>query len=115
MKTRATPLILAIGAIVAITGCATRPESIRSTYVPFERYAALDCPQLATRQADTRAELEKFSKLQDSKANGDAVGVFLLGIPFSKLSGDHEADVARLKGEVEAIDTAQIRAKCKSV
>jgi hypothetical protein len=37
----------------------------------------------------------------------------LLGIPFSKLSGDHEADVAKWKGEVEAIDTAQIRKKCK--
>jgi hypothetical protein len=64
---------------------------------------------------DTRAELEKYSKMQDSKANGDAFGVFLLGIPFSKLSGDHEGDVARLKGEVEAIDTAQIKNKCKNV
>ncbi len=64
---------------------------------------------------DTRADLEKYSKMQDSKANGDAFGVFLLGIPFSKLSGDHEGDVARLKGEVEALDTAQIKGKCKSV
>ena len=61
---------------------------------------------------DTRSELDKFSKLQDEKATGDAVGVFLLGIPFSKLSGDHEGDVARLKGEVEAIETAQIKNKC---
>jgi hypothetical protein len=61
---------------------------------------------------DTRVELDKFSKLQDEKATGDAVGVFLLGIPFSKLSGDHEGDVARLKGEVEAIETAQIKNKC---
>jgi DNA-binding Xre family transcriptional regulator len=33
----------------------------------------------------------------------------------SKLTGDHEADVARLKGEVEAIETAQIKAKCKTL
>lgn len=70
---------------------------------------------LATKMTDTRAELDKYSKMQDSKANGDALGVFLLGIPFSKLSGDHEGDVARLKGEVEALDTAQVKNKCKSV
>lgn len=65
--------------------------------------------------SDTRAELDKYSKLQDGKATGDAWGVFLLGVPFSKLSGDHEGDVARLKGEIEAIDTAQVIGKCKAL
>ncbi|WP_202716939.1 hypothetical protein [Thiothrix subterranea] len=63
--------------------------------------------------ADTRAELDKFSKMQNSKANVDAAGVFLVGIPVSKLSGDFQADVARLKGEVEAIETAQVKKNCK--
>lgn len=100
---------------LAVTGCANRPESIRASHVSHEKYTHLDCTQLATKMTDTRADLDKFSKMQDSKANGDAFGVFLLGVPFSKLSGDHEGDVARLKGEVEAIDTAQVKAKCKSV
>lgn len=100
-------------ASAALFGCANRPESIRASFVSHEKFAGLDCTELTTRMGDTRAELEKFSKMQDSKANGDAVGVFLLGVPFSKLSGDHEADVARLKGQVEAIDTAQVKAKCK--
>jgi len=64
---------------------------------------------------DSRAELDKYSKLQDSKANLDAATVFLVLIPASKLSGDHEGDVARLKGEVEAIETAQVKGKCKSL
>ena len=98
-----------------IAGCANRPESIRASHVSFEKYIDLDCPALTTRLSDTRAELDKFSKMQDSKANGDAFGVFLLGIPFSKMSGDHEGDVARLKGEVEAIETAQVKNKCKSI
>lgn len=55
----------------------------------------------------------KFSAMQNSKANADAAGVFLVGIPVSKLTGDHEADVARLKGEVEAISTAQVKKGCK--
>jgi len=52
--------------------------------------------------------------MQNSKATGDAWGVFLLAIPFSQLSGDHAADVAKWKGEVEAIETAQVKKKCKA-
>jgi len=62
---------------------------------------------------DARAELTKVSALQDSKATGDAWGVFLILVPISKLTGDHAGDVAKWKGEVEAIDTAQIKNKCK--
>lgn len=106
---------LLAAALIVVGGCANRPESIRASHVSHEKYTQLECPALATKLADTRAELDKYSKMQDSKANGDAFGVFLLGIPFSKLSGDHEGDVARLKGEVEAIDTAQVKNKCKSI
>lgn len=112
---RVTKLVLTSVVALSIVGCANRPETIRASFVSHEKYTALDCTQLATRMVDTRAELEKFSKMQDGKATGDAVGVFLLGIPFSKLSGDHEGDVARLKGEVEALDTAQIKTGCKKV
>lgn len=106
-------IVVTLGTLL-LAGCATRPESIHASYVSHEKFGYLDCPQLATKMDDTRTELVKFSKMQDDKANGDAVGVFLLGIPFSKLSGDHEGDIARLKGEVEAIETSQIKLKCKA-
>ena len=73
----------------------------------------MDCQQLATKLADSRSELEKFSKMQDTKANVDAATVFLALIPVSKLTGDHQGDIARLKGEVEAVETAQIKTNCK--
>jgi len=62
---------------------------------------------------DARANLQKFSDMQNSKANLDAATVFFVLIPASKLSGDSAGDVAKWKGEVEAVDTAQIRASCK--
>lgn len=108
-----TPLL--ITTIVLLSACANRPETIRASHVSHEKFTHLECAHLSTKMSDARAELDKYSKLQDSKATGDAWGVFLLGIPFSKLSGDHEGDVARMKGEVEAIDTAQIKNKCKSI
>ncbi|MDO8385389.1 MAG: hypothetical protein Q7T13_03190 [Polaromonas sp.] len=105
--------LLGLAAIsIVMAGCANRPESIRASHVSHEKFTHLDCTALATKMASTRADLDKFSKMQDTKANGDAFGVFLLGIPFSKLSGDHEGDVARLKGEVEAIETAQVKGQC---
>jgi hypothetical protein len=106
--------ILIIVSAMAIVACANRPETIHASFVSHEKYVDLNCDQLVTRISDTRSDLDKFSKLQDGKATGDAWGVFLLGVPFSKLSGDHEGDVARLKGEVEAIETAQIKNKCKA-
>ena len=63
--------------------------------------------------SDARAELAKVSKKQNSEATGDAWGVFLVLVPVSKLTGDYEGEVAKWKGEVEAINTAQIKAKCK--
>ena len=109
-----TVVLLALFVTASLGACANRPESIHASFVSHEKYMDLECAALDVRMSDTRAELDKVSKLQDSKATGDAVGVFLLGIPFSKLSGDHEADVARLKGEVEAIETAQVKKKCKA-
>ena len=99
--------------LVLVSACASRPESISASYVSHEKYIAGDCTRLATQMTDARAELAKVSAMQDTNANWDAVGVLLVLIPFSKLSGDHAGDVAKWKGEVEAIDTAQIKNKCK--
>jgi hypothetical protein len=106
-------LFLAAAILATLTACANRPESIHASHVSHEKYTGLSCIELSTKLADSRANLVKFSDMQNTKANMDAAGVFLLGIPFSKLSGDSEADVAKSKGEIEAIETAQIKEKCK--
>lgn len=107
-------LVIATVALAVLSGCATRPESISASYVSFEKYVGNDCTQLATAMADTRAELQKYSSMQNTKANLDAATVFLAFVPASKLTGDHAGDVAKFKGEVEAIDTAQIKKGCKA-
>ena len=104
-------LLIAVTTL-SLVACANRPESIRASFMSHEKFVHLECVELGTKLLDARAELDKFSKMQDEKANGDAIGVFLLGIPFSKLTGDHEGDVARAKGQIEAIETAQIKNKC---
>jgi hypothetical protein len=105
--------LLAGLALTLLSACATRPESISASYVSHEKYADNDCAKLVSLMSDARAELTKFSEMQNSKANVDAASVFFVLIPASKLTGDSAADVAKWKGEVEAIDTARIKNKCK--
>jgi hypothetical protein len=104
--------ILSLTAVI-LAGCATRPESISASYISHEKYMGKDCTQLGLAMSDARNELTKFSSMQDSKANIDAATVFFVLIPASKLAGDHAGDVAKWKGEVEAIDTALIKIGCR--
>lgn len=106
-------MALLAAAVVGLSACATRPESISASFVSHEKYSGLTCEQLTTQMVDARGNLQKFSDMQNSKANMDAATVFFVLIPASKLSGDSAGDVAKWKGEVEAIETAQIRAGCK--
>ena len=106
-------IALAAAIIAIISGCATRPESISASYISHEKCMGKDCTSLILDMSNARSELAKFSALQDSTANVDAATVFFVLIPASKLSGDHAGDVAKYKGEVEAIETALIKANCK--
>ena len=108
-----TKLAIAFAVIAATSGCATRPESISASYISHEKYMGKDCTNLTLDMSNARSELAKFSSMQDSKANLDAATVFFVLVPASKLSGDHAADVAKFKGEVEAIETALIKSNCK--
>ena len=106
-------IAITIAIITAVSGCATRPESISASFISFEKYMGKDCTTLLLDMSNARSELAKFSTMQDSKANTDAATVFFVLVPVSKLSGDHAADVAKYKGEVEAIETALIKTNCK--
>lgn len=109
MKSRQLVVILAFASLF---GCANRPESIRASYVPIEKFEYMECDQLRTALIGVQGGLSDSSRKQNDKANADAVGVFLLGVPFSKLSGDHEGEIAQQKGEMEAIQGALAKRRC---
>lgn len=109
---KSSVILLTIAATLLMSGCANRPESIAASYTSHERYMDLDCSQLDSTMANARAELAIYSDKQNSAANLDAGGVFFILIPPSAFMGDSEADVAKWKGRVEAVETAQIKKKC---
>jgi hypothetical protein len=72
--------------------------------MPVNAYAGLSCDQLVTEHRRSSAALA---------ATGDAVGVFLIGVPVSSLSGgDKEGLVAQHKGEIVAIEGAMRARQC---
>ncbi|ESZ71424.1 hypothetical protein X727_09580 [Mesorhizobium sp. L103C119B0] len=53
-----------------------------------------------------RQRLAVISDQQNKAAPGDALGVFLIGVPVASMSGgDHEAEIAILKGHCGALNT----------
>jgi hypothetical protein len=61
-----------------------------------------------------RNNLAALSKQQNQAATGDAVGVFLIGVPASStFGGDKEGVLAVSKGKVNAIEASLKSKGCK--
>jgi len=116
MKAMGTGLVPAVaaGALAAIlAGCAKNPDAIAPISMPVNAYAGLSCDQLAVEHRRSAAALAAVSQQQKQAATGDAVGVFLIGVPVSSLSGgDKEGLVAQHKGEIVAIEGAMRAQRC---
>ena len=102
------PLIV-VGLSVAslFTGCATAPENIPPAYVSHMSYMQYSLEQLGQEEARLQAALATSSDAQRKARSNDTIGVIFLGLPVSSLSGSNQAaNVARLKGELEAVQKA---------
>jgi len=106
--------LLIVAIAVNLVACAKSPESIAPTYVSDLAYRSVGCSDLATEYARISQALSRASAQQEQARGNDTVGVILLGLPVSSLSGDNIApEVARLKGELEAIHRVSLQKKCK--
>ncbi|MEW9808725.1 hypothetical protein [Mesorhizobium marinum] len=106
------PLVAAV-AVVLLAGCAKRPDAITPMSMPANAYSGLSCAQLASEHQKSSAALTTVSQAQNNAATGDAVGVFLIGVPMSStFGGDQEGKVAQHKGEIVAIEAMQKNKGC---
>ena len=105
---------LAISAAI-LAGCAKSPESIAPAYISELAYSGWQCSQMAGETARLNAALATASAQLEKARGNDLVGVILIGLPVSSLSGDNIApEIARLKGEQEAIRKAMMSKRCGS-
>lgn len=105
--------VVAAGLAAVLSGCAKDPESIAPSYVSEVGYRSWSCQQLGEESARVGEALTRASAQQSNARTNDIVGVVLIGLPVSSLSGDNIApEVARLKGEQETLRKVMITKNC---
>ncbi len=111
-------MILSLIAMSVLAGCATRADNITAAYVSTVGYQGLSCGQLANEATAISAAAAAAMGAQNQKATGDAVAmgvalvVFWPAVFFIGGDGAQAAEVSRLKGEMQAIETASRRQGC---
>lgn len=91
--------------ILSLTACAPGPDAIAP--IPMGgAYAAADCRTAADALARERATLAALENRQRGAAAGDTIGVLLLGLPVSSMTGgDVSGQIAAAKGTVIALES----------
>jgi hypothetical protein len=114
------PIAAATAALLACASaaCTTHPDNVTPRYVSPIAYSTWDCAQLLDERNRLIAEVRKFTDLQRENAQGDAVMMtvglvvfwpVLIGMAATK---DRKEDLARVKGEYEAVEAAARNRPC---
>jgi hypothetical protein len=107
--------LIALSSALLVAGCA---KDVGATYVSPILYDAYTCPQLSEEAQRVSSRASQASGVQDQKATNDkvAVGVgvivFWPALLFAKGNDENTAELARLKGQMDAIEQASIKKKC---
>lgn len=95
---------LALAALPILGACAQGPDSIQPVSMG-NAYAGVDCGTASAERAQSAQRLAALSSAQRGAQAGDAVGVFLIGVPVSSLTGGNKAgEIGAEKGRIAALD-----------
>jgi hypothetical protein len=113
---RTVLLVAACGLIVG--ACAKDSESVGSAYVSPVPYESYTCTQLGQEAERVSARAMQASGVQDNRATNDKVAmgvgliVFWPALFLTKGNDETTAELARLKGTMDAIEQVSIRKNC---
>jgi hypothetical protein len=101
-------------------GCATPPDKISATYVSPLQYQSYNCNQIGEEFLRVNRRVVEVSGIQQKEANKDkiAMGVGLVVFwpaLFFMMGDDKKEELARLKGEFEALEHTAIKKECSLV
>ena len=111
-------IVAIIACALALAGCATHADDIPAAYVSPVQYQSYSCAQLQEEAARVSARAAEASGAQNQKANNDAiatgVGAVLFWPALFLIKGDAASaqQVAQLKGDMDAIEQANIQKHC---
>jgi hypothetical protein len=110
--------IVVIGMALSLAGCATRSGDIAAAYVSPIQYQSYSCGQLREEAARVSSRAAIASGAQDQNATSDAVATGVALVVFwpaafmLKGNSANAQEVAQLKGDMDAIEQANIRKRC---
>jgi hypothetical protein len=98
--------------------CASSSADIKAAYVSPLAYQPYDCAQLSAEAERISARAAEAAGVQDAARTSDTVattvGVVIFWPALFAVKGDsnNAAEMARLKGDMDAIEEESIRKKC---
>ena len=110
--------IFVIGMALTLAGCATRSSDVAAAYVSPIQYQSYSCGQLREEAARVSSRAVIASGAQDQNATSDAVATGVALVVFwpaafmLKGNNANAQEVAQLKGDMDAIEQANIRKRC---
>jgi hypothetical protein len=105
-------------AFVLTTACTTAGRNVAANYVSPMQYAPYDCSQIQQELVRISGRVNQLTGQLDQAANNDAVmagvGMLLFWPALFALGGgkQQEGELARLKGEYDALQIASTNKKC---
>ena len=118
MKNQSMRLMATLVMASFLVGCATAGKDVTASYVSPAQFSNFDCDQIRLETGRLSARVNQLTGRLDEAANNDKailIGGGLLFWPaLFALGGtkQQEAELARLKGEFEALQSASIEKKC---
>src|SRR5665647_1228198 len=103
---------------LAGAGCAKDANQVGATYVSPVLYDAYTCPQFGEEAQRVSSRAAQAAGVQDQKATNDKVAmgvgliVFWPALLFTKGNDENTAELAHLKGQMDAIEEISIKKKC---
>lgn len=110
--------VFALLAVSGLCACASSSDKVASTYVSPLQYTSYSCPQIREESARVSSRAAEAAGVQDQKRKDDqvvtAVGAVVFWPALFFIDGDNQktAELARLKGEMEALERASIQKNC---
>ncbi len=111
-------VVLLVATTIILVGCASKSSDVAPMYVSPFQYQNYTCDQLRQEGQRVSAAAARAAGVQDDKRSSDqiatTVGVILFWPALFAIDGDSQstAQLARLRGEKEAIEKAAIQKNC---
>ena len=111
--------IFGLAAASLSAGCAQEPDNLSASYVSSMQYSQYGCSQLAAEAQRINARASELAGKQRKAANRDAALTTASVILFRPAAffipgADHADELARLRGEAEAIQRTATSKNCSA-